>query len=183
MSRALAKRPVGRWVSPSGSDAAGPGERRWPAEGRPAIISPEPPEAWSDFPALLAMAEQMLAARREAFPKRVAAGELSQEDADRELAALADLVTDWRFICHGEGEPASFGSQQARRDALDQAIIRIAAFAGEHGGFSWQLHEQAQRVIALRWHCEPGRRTVAMARITHEIRAEIRANQGGSADA
>lgn len=179
----LAPKPVGRWADPVASDMAGPGERRWPAEGKPAIISPEPPAAWSDFPSLLAMAEQMLANRREQFPKRVMAGELSQHEADCEIAALADLVADWRFICMGEGEPASFGSEQARRDALEQAIIRIAAFASEHGGFSQQLHDQAQRVIALRWHLEPGRRTVAMARITHELRADARARQGDPADA
>jgi hypothetical protein len=183
MSAAPLKKPVGRWADPAVSNAVGPKERRWPAEGSPAIISPEPPAAWSDFPALLAMAEKMLAARKEQFPKRVNAGELAQDEADRELIAFADLVADWRFICMGEGEPASFGSEQARRDALDQAIIRIAAFAGEHGGFSQQLHDQAQRVIALRWHLEPGRRTVAMARITHELRAEIRANKGGTANA
>ncbi|ODS59799.1 MAG: hypothetical protein ABS48_01630 [Erythrobacter sp. SCN 68-10] len=183
MREALAPKPLGRWADPSASTAAGPGERRWPAEGGPAIVSPEPPVAWADYPALFAMAEQMLDTRRERLPARVAAGELAQDEADRELAAFADLVADWRYICTGEGEPAGIASEQARRDALDQAIIRIAVFAGEHGGFSRQLHEQAERVIALRWHLEPGRRTLAMARITHELRAEIRATKGGPADA
>jgi len=182
MSRALASRPVGRWSAPSVDDTVGPGERRWPADGRPAIICPEPPPAWRDFHDLRRMAETMLAARQESFPKRIAAGQLAPDEAERELRAFADLVRDWEFICDGEGEPASIASDQAReqerRDALDQAIIRLAAYSAQHGGFSVQLEDQANRVIALRWHCEPGRRTVAMARLTHELRAEARANKG-----
>lgn len=178
MNPAFASRPVGRWSAPSTDSTVGPNERRWPAEGQPAIICPEPPPAYRDFGDLRRMAETMLAARRESFPKRVAAGQLSQEEATRELRAFADLVKDWEFICDGDGQPADTGSEQARRDALDQAIIRIAAYAAQHGGFSDQLEDQAHRVIALRWHLEPGRRTIAMARLTHELRAEARVMKG-----
>lgn len=180
---AAAPRPMGRWSSPTTEDRLGPGERRWPAQGRPAIIAPEPPPAWSDHGALLRMAETMLASRKESFPKRISAGELSDEEAARELRAFADLVRDWEFICTGEGEPASPASEQDRRDALDQAIIRLAAYASEHGGLSSDLEAQAQWVIALRWHAEPGRRTIAFARITHELRAEGRARKGEKAHA
>lgn len=183
MTAAFAARPTGRWSSPVVDDTVAPGERRWPAEGRPAIILPEPPPAWGDFGDLLRMAQTMLSARRESLPKRVTAGELAAEEADRELRAFSDLVRDWEFICDGEGEPASPASEQDRRDALDTAIARIAAHAAQHGGFSDQLEDQAQRVIALRWHCEPGRRTVALARLTHELRAEARASQGEPAHA
>ena len=183
MSRALAARPTGRWSSRSFTDEVGPNERRWPAEGRPAIILPEPPPAAMEYGDLCRMAQLMLSARRESLPKRVVAGELSDEEAKRELCAFSDLVRDWEFICDGEGEPASPGSEQARRDALDQAITRIAAHAAQHGGFSEQLEDQANRVIALRWHLEPGRRTIAMARLTHELRAQARANKGEPAHA
>ncbi len=178
MSRAFAARPTGRWSSPSIDDTVGPNERRWPATGRPAIILPEPPPAWRNFGDLRRMAQTMLASRQQSFPKRVAAGEMAAEAAACELRAFADLVRDWEFICDGDGQPASPASEQARRDALDQAIDRIAAYAAEHGGFSDQLEDQAHRVIALRWHLEPGRRTVAMARLTHELRAEARASKG-----
>lgn len=178
MNPAFASRPTGRWSAPSTSEALEPNERRWPAEGRPAIILPEPPPAWRDYHDLRRMAQLMLDARRESFPKRVAAGELSAEEADRELRAFADLVRDWEFIADGEGQPASPGSEQTRRDALDQAIVRIAAYAAEHGGFLDQLEDQAHRVIALRWHLEPGRRTVPLARLTHELRAEARVMKG-----
>lgn len=174
MSRALASRPTGRWSAPTFDDTVKPGERRWPADGRPAIILPEPPPAAFEFEQLRNMAQQMLASRKDSFPRRVAAGELAAEAADRELRAFADLVQDWEFICDGEGQPASLGSEQARRDALDQAIDRIAAYAAQHGGFSEQLEDQAHRVIALRWHLEPGRRTVALARLTQELRAAAR---------
>ena len=183
MNRAFAPRPTGRWSSPVVDDTVKQGERRWPADGRPAIIIPEPPPAWRDFGDLRRMAETMLASRRESFPKRVAAGELAAEEAAREMRALSDLVRDWEFICDGEGQPAGPATEQDRRDALDQAIVRIAAYAAEHGGFSDQLEDQAQRVIALRWHLEPGQRTVAMARLTHELRAEARLLKGEPAHA
>ncbi|MBA4766095.1 MAG: hypothetical protein H2049_00485 [Porphyrobacter sp.] len=178
MSTALAARPTGRWFSPIAEDRVGQQERRWPADGRPAIILPEPPPAWRDFADLRRMAETMLASRRESFPKRVAAGELAAEEAAREMRAFADLVRDWAFIADGEGEPAGIASEQDRRDALDQAIVRLASYAAEHGGFSQELEDQAQRVIALRWHLEPGTRTLAHARITHALRAEARAHKG-----
>jgi len=183
MTAALAPRPTGRWSSPVFDDKVAPGERRWPAEGRPAIILPEPPPAARDFGDLRRMAETMLTSRRESLPKRVAAGELAPEEADRELRAFADLVRDWEFITDGEGEPAGIASEQDRRDALDAAIVRLAVYAAEHGGFSEQLEDQAQRVIALRWHLEPGRRTIARARLTHEMRAEARASKGELAHA
>jgi hypothetical protein len=120
------------------------------------------------------MVELMLATRREQFPKRINAGQLSPDEAARELSAFEDLLADWLFICSGEGAPANASSLPARRDVLDQAIIRIATFASQNSGFSDQLFEQANRVIALRWHCEPGRQTIAMARLTHELRADAR---------
>lgn len=178
MSAAFASRPTGRWSSPASSEAAAPDERRWPAEGRPAIILPEPPPAWRDFEELRNQAQAMLDSRRQSFPQRIAAGKLCPDEAARELRAFSDLVRDWEFICDGDGQPADTGSEQARRDALDQAIIRIAAYAAQHGGFSDQLEDQAHRVIALRWHLEPGRRTIAMARLTHELRAEARVMKG-----
>lgn len=183
MNPAFASRPVGRWTAPSSSEAVAAGERRWPAEGRPAMVLPEPPPLWRDYDDLRRMAETMLATRRESFPKRISAGQLAADEADRELRAFADLVRDWEFICDGEGQPGNIATEQARRDALDQAIIRIAAYAAEHGGFSQQLEDQAQRVIALRWHLEPGRRTVPMARLTHELRAETRLMKGEPANA
>lgn len=183
MNRALALRPTGRWSSPAVEDRVDAGERRWPATGRPAIILPEPPPSWSDFGDLRRMAETMLASRRETFPKRVAAGELAPEIAEREIRALVDMVRDWEFVCFGEGEPSSPASEQDRRDTLDQAIERIAAYAAERGGFSDQLEDQAHRVIALRWHLEPGRRTIALARLTHELRAEARLLKGEPAHA
>ncbi|QDH34004.1 hypothetical protein [Porphyrobacter sp. YT40] len=183
MSPAFASRPTGRWSAPSNNEAVGPQERRWPAEGRPAIILPEPPPAWRDHEELRNMAQSMLDSRRASFPQRIAAGKLCPDEAARELRAFADLVRDWEFICDGEGQPADTGSEQARRDALDAAIGRIAAYAAQHGGFSEQLDDQANRVIALRWHLEPGRRTIALARLTHELRAEVRATKGEPARA
>lgn len=178
MTAAFAHRPIGRWSSLTVADLVGPGERRWPAQGNPAIIAPEPPPAACDYDDLLRMAEQMLAARRKAFPERIAAGTLAPETAERELRAFSHLVRDWEFICTGEGEPGSYMTLADRREALDRAIVRIASFAIEHGGFSETLLDQANRVIALRWHSEPDRQTLALAQLTHELRADARALEG-----
>lgn len=171
MTRPLVHRPVGRWSSPFTRDEAGDGERRWPAQGMPALVSPEPPAVAFDYAALRAMAETMLRSRQERFPGEVAAGQLDQEEAARELLAFENLVQTWRFIADGEGSPADHGADHVLRDALEEAIVRIASYAAEHGGLTPSLAARAEAVIALRWHLEPGRQTVAIARLNRDIRA------------
>lgn len=139
------------------------------------IEAADPPVMRDDFAQLLKMAEEMLQSRRDRFPGEVAGGKLTADEAQRELIAFEYLVANWRFIATGQGEPAGYGADHVLRDALDEAIARIAAFAGERGGFSETLGAKAQAVIALRWHLEPGRRTIALARLNHQLRADARA--------
>lgn len=149
-------------------------ERAWPSHGRPAIISPEPPVCWSDYPALFEMAETLLQARRDQFPKEISAGKITQEAANLELSAFENLVQTWRFICSGQGQPADHGADHILRNSLDESLTRIAAHVAQHGGFNPRLTDQAHSIIALRWHLEPGRQTIEMARLTHSIREDIR---------
>lgn len=139
------------------------------------IEAADPPVLCNAFDQLLQMAEAMLESRRKRFPGEVAGGKLTADEAQRELIAFEYLVANWRFIATGQGEPAGYGADHVLRDALDEAIARIAAFAGEAGGFTETLGAQAQAVIALRWHLEPGRRTIALARLNHQLRADARA--------
>ena len=139
------------------------------------IEAADPPVLRNAFDQLLQMAEEMLQTRRDRFPGEVAGGKLTADEAQRELVAFEHLVANWRFIVTGQGEPAGYGADHVLRDALDEAIARIAAFAGEAGGFTETLGAQAQAVIALRWHLEPGRRTIALARLNHQLRADARA--------
>lgn len=139
------------------------------------IEAADPPVLRNAFDQLLQMAEAMLESRRKRFPGEVTGGKLTADEAQRELIAFEYLVANWRFIATGQGEPAGYGADHVLRDALDEAIARIAAFADEAGGFTETLGEQAQAVIALRWHLEPGRRTIALARLNHQLRAEARA--------
>lgn len=142
------------------------------------IESPEPPEKRRDYADLLRMAEAMLAQRRNRFPEMIAAGELSGDDAKAEIAIFEDLVADWRFIASGgEGEPGSPMTYFQRRRALDESLRTIADLARSQGGFSETLGRQAECVIALRWHLEPGRDTIALARLTHQLRADAAAAQ------
>lgn len=135
----------------------------------------DPPAMCHDFDQLLQMADEMLQSRRDRFPGEVAGGKLTAEEAQRELTAFEQLVANWRFIATLQGEPAGNAADHVLRDALDEAIARIAAFAGERGGFSEALGAKAQAVIALRWHLEPGRDQVALARLTQMARADARA--------
>lgn len=137
----------------------------------------DPPNRIHDHADLLAMAERMLAVREKRFPALIAARKMSAEDAAAEIAIFRLIVADWRFICTGEGQPASIGSLPQRRDALDASLRTIAEIAREDGTFSDALADQAECVIALRWHLEPGRSTAALSQLSREIRAELRTNQ------
>ena len=138
------------------------------------ILADDPPEKRHDFAELLGMANAMLATRRERFPALVASGDLPADDAADEISAFEDLVADWRLIASGgsEGEPASALSLWRRRQLLDGSLQTIADLAHRHGGFSETLSRQAECVIALRWHLEPGRDQIALARLTHQLRTD-----------
>lgn len=137
----------------------------------------DPPNRIHDHANLLAMAERMLAVREKRFPALIIAGKMSAEQAEAEIATFRLIAADWRFICTGEGEPAPLGSIAQRRAAIDASLRTIAEIAREEGTFSDALADQAESVIALRWHLEPGRRTAALSQLAREIRAESRTNQ------
>jgi len=141
--------------------------RRWPAEGSPAILSPEPPVSAFDFARLSAMAARLLRDRRARFPDEVAAGRMSQEDADRELLAFDYLAANWRFIAAGDGKPAGHAADHVLRDALDESILRIIDHIEVDTEIEGTLGASAEAIIALRWHLEPGRETLAFARSKH----------------
>jgi hypothetical protein len=139
------------------------------------IEAADPPVLRHDFPALLAMAEEMLATRKTPTWRDAAIADRGEREADLETLAFERLVANWRFIVTGEGEPTDRGGDHVLRAALGEALDRIAALAGERGGFPETLEAKAQAVIALAWHLEPGRDQVALARLTHQLRAEARA--------
>lgn len=153
----------------------GPATRLWPDGHRPAIEADDPPEFRRDYPELLAMARAMLDSRRTAFPERIRAGKISQEAADQELRLFEQIVAEWQFICIGAGQPAAPATLPQRRELLDTSLSTIAGIAARAGGFSESLQHQTQCVIALRWHLEPERQTIPLARITHTLRAECAA--------
>jgi hypothetical protein len=125
------------------------------------IESPEPPVAAADYAAIRAMAERMLEARRKRFPQMIAAGRMSAEDATAQIAVFEALAAEWRWMETGEGAPADYALLPAITAALDASIATIAEIAMEDGGLSVELAAQAEWVIAMAWHLEPGRRTRA----------------------
>ncbi|HQS69256.1 MAG: hypothetical protein B7Y36_18300 [Novosphingobium sp. 28-62-57] len=160
---------LGNVVSFADARAEAMGLRIWQG-----IETFDPPNRVHDHADLLAMAERMLAVREKRFPALVTAGKMSADQTEAELATFRAIVADWRFICTGEGEAAPLGSLMQRADALDASLRTIADIARDEGGFSDALADQAECVIALRWHLEPGRRTAALAQLSREIRAKSR---------
>lgn len=131
----------------------------------------DPPECRNDYPELLAMGQAMLASRQRRFPDLIRSGQIDAAAAQDELSTFAAIVADWQWILTGEGQPAAQDTLAARTAALDDSLATIAAIAREQEGFDDQLARQAQLVIALRWHLEPGRRTHTLAALTHQLRA------------
>lgn len=130
----------------------------------------DPPECRHDYAELLAMAQAMLASRQRRFPDLIRSGQIDSTAAQDELATFAAIVADWQWIVTGEGQPAPQDTLAARTAALDDSLATIAAIAREQEGFDDQLARQAQLVIAMRWHLEPGRQTHLLAALTHAAR-------------
>lgn len=154
------------------------GRRAWQG-----IETDDPPRALYDYEDHLAVAERMLASREKRFPTLVREGRLDASAARDEIEIYRAIVVDWRWICTGEGQPAPIATLDQRRTALDASIRTIAEIARDEGGFSPALTGQADSVIAMRWHLEPGRRTHACAALTHELRRRALENNRESARA
>lgn len=137
------------------------------------IETEDPPVRRHHWPDLLAMAEAMLATRRQRFPDLVRAGRMPEAAAKAELALFESIAQDWRWILRAEGEPAGLETLQARAAALDASIATIRDLAREAGGFAIDLAEKAHLVIALRWHCEPENRPHALLQVGREMRAAL----------
>jgi hypothetical protein len=137
------------------------------------IQSPEPPAAAFDYAEIRQMAQRMLETRRTRFPQLVAKGRMSTVDAEAQIATFETIVAEWHWMATGEGAPASAEHLPAMREALDQSIATIAQIAREDRGFSAELAAQAEWVIAMAWHLEPGRRTRACRARTFAMWREL----------
>lgn len=157
--------------------------RNWPAEGRPAIETEDPPFKRHDYPELFEMACLMRDTRRKGFPAMIGRGDITQEEADRQLELFDEIAEEWRWIITGEGKAGSYMTLHDRREALDTSIATIASIASRRGGFDADLAHQAHCVIALRWHLDPERRTLFLAEFNHSMRRQVRAKAGVSANA
>lgn len=135
-----------------------------------------PPRLRREYPELLAMAQSMLESRRNRFPELIAQGRIEPGEAERQIATFEQIAADWRWICTGEGEPASYLTLHERRDALDASLATIASLARRRRRFDDQLAEQAECVIAMRWHLEPEQEPITRfwAALTHDMRREAR---------
>lgn len=141
------------------------------------IQSPEPPAAAFDYAEIRQMAQRMLETRRTRFPQLVAKGRMAPADAEAQIAVFEALAAEWHWMATGEGAPAEAEQIPALREALDQSIATIAEIAREDRGFSAELAAQAEWVIAMAWHLEPGRRTRACRARTFALWRKLAAEQ------
>lgn len=138
------------------------------------IEAEDPPCLRRDYPELRAMADKLYESRRASFPALVDDGQLTADEAARQLALFEQIAAHWRWIITGQGEPAPHATLYDRTDALDESLRTIAGIARERGDFDTELAHQAHCVIALRWHHEhaPEACTRALARLTHQCRRD-----------
>lgn len=139
--------------------------RVWPDGRRKGIVCPEPPCAIHEFEALRTMAVTLLTSRRKRFPDMIRTGAISSDEAARQIAAGEALLADWKFITSLTGEPSPSSTLSSKQALLDASLETIIEIARERDGFTDQLNDQAHCIIALRWHLEPGRITVELARL------------------
>src|SRR5690606_25215394 len=137
-----------------GRPMSSPATRIWQG-----IEAEYPPCLRHDYAALLAMATRLHESRVKRFPALIDAGKLAPEAAAHQLEQFRQIAADWRWICTGEGEPAPHATIEDRREALDESLRTVTAIARERGGFDKELAQQADCLIALRWHLEPERQT------------------------
>lgn len=143
------------------------------------IESPEPPASAFDYAEIRQMAQRMLETRRSRFPQLIATGRMSADDAAGQIGVFEAIAAEWQWMATGSGAPAEAEHLPAMREALDQSIATIAEIAREQQGFSAELRQQAEWVIAMAWHIEPGRRTRACRAQTFILRQMIAAEAAG----
>jgi hypothetical protein len=120
------------------------------------IESPEPPVAAADYAAIRAMAERMLEARRKRFPQLIAAGRMEAGDAAAQIAVFEALAAEWRWMATGTGRPPITPCCPRSPPPSMPASPRSPRSRWKTAA-SMNLAAQAEWVIAMAWHLEPGR--------------------------
>lgn len=149
-----------------------PQQARWPAQGSPAIETDYPPCLRDEHADLAAMADAMLASRRQRFPELVAAGKMEEAEALAEIKLFEQIAAHWQWMRTGQGQPAPRITIVERCQALDRSLRTIAEIAGIRGGFDAELAHQAHCVIAMRWHFDRANsdRLIRLAQFHHQFR-------------
>lgn len=112
---------------------------------------PRGPIYVDEWPLLLAQAESSLASRREHYPAWIKRGQITQDDADRDIRAWEWLAAEWRWIVTGEGAPPPAETLADRRAAVALSLHRIEAEL-KRGNRSHEMYRQAHLANALEWH-------------------------------
>jgi hypothetical protein len=132
------------------------------------IICPEPPSLRDNHAKIARQAAKMAADRAQKYPAMLA----------RDFGVI--IAADWRWIATGEGEPAPMETLTARREAINQSLVNIAAIVARDGDFTPALNFTAHLIIAMCWHLQPERgvRDVYFhADITHQMQRQSSANR------
>jgi hypothetical protein len=144
------------------------------------IICPEPPSLRDNHAKIARQAAKMAADRAQKYPAMLARGTISPSQAASDIAIWNLIAADWRWIATGEGEPAPMETLTARREAINQSLVNIAAIVARDGDFTPALNFTAHLIIAMCWHLQPERgvRDVYFhADITHQMQRQSSANR------
>jgi hypothetical protein len=111
---------------------------------------------WSGWwPEMAHEANQALWRRKDGYPALVAAGAMSAEEADQEIAAWQAIASDWDWICTGLGQPGSEETLPARIKALDKALQNyFLVFDSSPAPLTPEVEIQGAALVAMRWWAE-----------------------------
>jgi hypothetical protein len=120
-----------------------------------------PPPGVTDWDALAAFADSILAERRDKLPAQVEAGMLTQAAADARLRIAAALAAQWRDASAGRAlpDPADYAERYgASCDELLAETATIAARTAQRRAANPTSSAAIQddlRAAALHWHQRP----------------------------
>jgi|GEM_PF-3024834 len=109
----------------------------------------------NDTDEIYAEARAAFERRRDTYPDLVKAHKIAPDEARDDIEGWRAIAKDWRWIAHGEGEPATAETLELRIRAIDTAIARW--FERFDTGFkqaSEQEMDQLSLLCAMRYWAE-----------------------------
>lgn len=135
-----------------------------------------PPRWYLYYPELAKVAAHLLVQRETGYPPHIAAGRMTQADADAGIAAMRAIAEDWAAVANGQPLPPLKVTLDDMRAAIDHAANRTAQMAAARPHDS-DAAEYAELVDTLRWQQQDYYGT-SRIRFFHRLTLDLRASVG-----